>query len=376
VPADTIAITTEDGKAFDRWTSVEVLNSIVRSNEASFEVGDDGSWLDLSELASLGTRFTVSVNGNVRVTGRVEILNSPLNAQQSSVVRFVVRTIMADLASTAADPRVRVKNRSIREVIEAVLFTMTDLDESSAGLTIEYRGDVARELITGRKTRGGAARKDLEPLKEEAAAVQPGETVKAFLDRHLRRHGLMLWDSPSGALVISEPDDDQEATYNFRCMRGPEGKYNNVLSIDRSRDATSAPSNVLIFGYGGGKDFRRSKINATRSSREILNAGFRREVMILDEGIKTKELAERAAAREFSERTRRLDTFVISADGLSYTERGGRINYAPDTTCNIIADTIGGSVGKYYAEQVMLRRTAEGGDIMQMQCVKAGTWTL
>jgi len=373
-PADTIAITAEDGTAFDLWTSVEILNSVVRSNEASFEVGDDGSWQDLSHLAQLGTRFTVRVNGNVHVTGRVEVLNAPLSAQQSSVVRFVVRTIMSDFASNAAHPRVRVKDRSIREVVEAAIFTMSEKDAPRP--KIEFRADVSRELITGRKTRGGAGRKDLEPLKEDAAAVQPGETIKSFVDRHLRRHGLMWWDSPSGAIVVDEPDDDQEATYVFRCLRGAEGKYNNVLGIDRSRDVTGAPSHLYVFGYGGGKDFARAKVQAGRKSVEIIDAGFVREVMIVDEGVRTHEMANRTAAREFSERIRRLDTFTVSCDGLSYTERGGRINYAPDTTCDIIADTIGGSVGKYYVEQVLLRRSAEGADVAQIQTVKAGTWTL
>ncbi|MFZ5896808.1 MAG: hypothetical protein ACOY0T_37475 [Myxococcota bacterium] len=370
---DDITISTESGAAFDRWTAVEILNSVVRSNEASFEVGDDGSWRDLSELAAIGTPFTVAVNGSIRVKGRVEVLNSPLSAQSSSTVRFIVRTVLSDLEYCAADVRVRVKDRSIRDVIEAVIYS-TELDIPR--LEIQYRGDVSRELLTGRKTRGGAPAKDLEPLKVEQAAVQPGETVKAFIDRHLMRHGLLLWESPDGKLVISAPDDDQEETYVFRCLRGAESKYNNVLSIDRTRDASGAPTDLYVFGYSGGKDFRRAKVSGRRLNDELIQAGFRRSALIVEDGIKTKELAERTAARAFSERTRKLDTFVIAADGLSYRERGGSVQYAADACCGIVADTIGGAVGKYYIEQVLLRRTPEAGDVTQLQTVKAGTWRL
>lgn len=371
-PEDTITITAENGRAFDRWTSCEILNSIVRSSEASFEVGDDGSWRDLSELAALGTRFTVQVNGKVRVTGRVEVLNSPLDAARSSVVRFVVRTILADLEYDSASLRIQQKsNPSIKQIVEQAL----GLAGVPASM-VEYRADVARNLFTGAPARGAAPRKDLDLLKEEQASMQPGETVKAFLDRHLMRHGLMIWDGPDGKLVVGEPDDDQEETYTFRCFRGAAGKFNNILSLDRTRDATGAPTQVFVFGTGGKREFAKAKVAALRENPELIGAGFQRRLVIVDEGVKSKELAERTAARAFSERIRKQDCLIVTADGLAYRDGRARIPYAPDTTCFIMADTVGGSLGKFYIEQTLLRRSPMGGDIAEVQVVKAGTWTL
>lgn len=371
-PEDSITITSEGGRAFDRWTSCEILNSIIRSSEASFEVGDDGSWEALSSLAALGTRFTVQVNGKVRVTGKVEVLNSPLDATRSSTVRFVVRTALSQIESDSASLRIQQKaNPTIKQIIEQAL--------GLAGIPanmIEYRTDVARNLFTGAPTRGGRPRRDLDQLKEDQASSQPGETLKAFLDRHLMRHGLLIWDGPDGKVVVGAPDDDQEESYTFRCFRGAEGKFNNVVSIERMRDASSAPTQVMVFGFGGKREYAKAKVAALRENPELITAGFLRRHVIVDDGVKTKELAERTAARAFSERTRRQDCFVIGVDGLAYRERSARVPYAPDTTCFIMADTIGGAVGKFYLEQTLLRRSPTSGDTTELQAVKAGTWVL
>jgi prophage tail gpP-like protein len=367
---DELLILAEEGRAFSLWTSFDLINSMVRSCESSFEVGDDGSWNDLSELMKLGTKFTVALNGKLRMTGRVELLNSPLSADQSSVVRFVVRTRLADLETEAAEISVRVKDQSIRDVVLAVL--------SYAGIEaseVVFRADVSRELITGRRGKGKAPPKDLEELKVQAAAVQPGESVKMFLDRHLRRHGLIIFDSADGKLVVASVDDDQEETYFFRCFRN-DPQFNNFTMIDRNRDATGAPSEITVYGFGGGAQFQNTKLVSIRENAEIKEAGFFRRQIIVDDGIKTKELAERTAARALSERIRRQDAITIQTDGLSYRERRVRVPYAPDTTCGVIADTIGGVQGKFYVETTACRVNARGGATTQLQLVKSGTWSL
>lgn len=370
MPEDELLILAETGNAFGLWTSFDIINSMVRSCEASFEVGDDGSWNDLSELMSLGTKFKISLNNKLRMSGRVELLNSPLSADQSSVVRFVVRTILADLEVEAAEPSIRVRDKSIKDVVLAVL-AYAGVDASQ----VVFRADVSRELITGRRGKGKTPPKDLEDLKVQAAGVQPGEKVKAFLDRHLRRHGLMIFDSPDGKLVIAEIDDDQEETYFFRCLRH-EPQFNNFTMIDRNRDATGAPSEITVYGFGGGGQYQNTKLISIRENPEIKSAGFFRREIIVDDGIKTKELAARTAARAMSERIRRQDAITIQTDGLSYRERRDKIPYAPDVTCGVVADTIGGVVGKFYVETTASKVNARGGSTTQLQIVKAGTWSL
>lgn len=371
-PFDRVELRSLDaGGAFDKFTTFNITGSILRSSEASFEMGDDGSYNDLKTLVDLGSEFEVSVNGRARLRGRVHYRGSPTSARQSSTLRCVVRTRLADMEVGSADPRIKVSKLSIRDVvIKAVVQHGITPDE------IDFHGDVSRNIMTGKATSAGRAQKDLAPLKEEQAAVQPGETTKSFLDRHLRRHGLMMWDGPDGRIVIAAPDDDQDSLYVFRCFRGAEGANNNVLSVERVEDAAGVPTDLFMFGYGGGKDYQRSKVGATVSNEPMRAAGFLRPVLLLDEGVKTLELAIRSAKREFSERTRRQDAWVISTDGLSFLERGDNTPYSFDTCCDVMCETLGGTAGKYYVEEVSLTMSPSDGQLAQMQVVKAGSWSL
>lgn len=379
MPVDTVEVASSRG-VFDAFTSLEIFNSILRSSEASFEVGDDGSHSSLSQAMEIGESFVVSVNGHRRITGRVEMQNIALDAARSSNFRFVVRTVLSDLEYADADPSIRVKNASIRDVVEQAVNRRPDRDPRANRTEIQYRADVSRQLITGVTPRGGKGGvvKPLKPLTEQQAAVQPGETVKQFLDRHLMRHGLMIWDSPDGKLVVGTPDDSQEALYHFRIFRHPEqAVWNNCRMVERSRDVTGVPSVLTVYGWQGGGDYRRSKVHAEVRNEDLIRAGFDRTVGIVDEGVKSKEQAERTVARAWAERTRKSDSLTVEVDGFSFHEASGPSpDYAPETVADLMLETQGGGVGAYYVESTMLRRTAQGGDVTQLQLTKQGTWVL
>lgn len=375
---DTLSITTANGKAFDRWTSFETLNSIVRSSEASFEIGDDGSWKDFSKIAALGTDVFVSLNGKPRMSGKVEVLNSPLTVAQSSVMRFVVRTILADLEVQTADPRIRFDASNNASTTIGSVVDKTLLLAGVTADTIIYGNNASRNLMTGQRGRGTNADPSLEPLTVQQAAVQPGETVKVFLDRHLRRHGLLMFDGPNGEIIIAAPDQNQEEKYTFVCYRGQGrvNRFNNIKELDRTQDATGAPSQIWVLGQGGGKDAMRQKLGAFQKNPTLFDAGFLRTVLVVDEGVKTKELAARTAARLMSETLRRQDSVTLMIDGLTFLSGRTRIPYAPDTTCQITADTMGAAIGKFYVESVAQRSTIDEGQNTQVSLVRAGTWLL
>src|SRR3990167_8752019 len=118
-PFDTITVeaVAAGGKAFDRFTSVELKASITEPWEAGFELGDDGSWNDLAELTALGAEFRVTVNDRLMLTGRVELRDSPADASGSSVLRFVVRSRLTDAVYASANPATRVKGVSVKEFV-------------------------------------------------------------------------------------------------------------------------------------------------------------------------------------------------------------------------------------------------------------------
>lgn len=376
---------------FDAWTSFALSNSIVSPAEAAFELGDVTGWDRMEELVGLGAQFRVFVDDRLRLTGRVEQLTSTSDARQSATQRFCVRTKLSDAIVSSAPQNVRMQNRTVREFLLA-LYADIGLVEGD----FDFRGDVSRDLMTGRITRGADSKGkrrsvDGRPLADplpgfEAldatdaeAKAQPTESLFDCAARHLRRHGLMHWDGPDGRIVVAAPNDQQEPSGVLRMLRGSgpgDAQFNNVLSAERDQDVSKAPTVLGLFGTGGKASFARSKVSATVRNDDLIARGFKRRIGIFDEGVTTKALATRRAAHEFAQRNRGLDRFTILVDGLSYRDGVDPVPWAHDTTVDLIVEELGGAVGLYYVEDVQMTRDATNGDATKLSVVKQGVWQL
>lgn len=356
---------------FRDWTSFSVRSSIVAPAEASFELGDETGWERINTLCTLGAEFVVVVNERPRLVGRVEALSSPCDAHQGTVQSFVVRTKMSDAIISSAPQGIRLKGASIKAFVlacyEGIGLTEKDFD---------FRGDVSRDLMTGKDSRGQSPPKELEPLKDEQAKVNPPESIFAAVDRHLRRHGLLHWDGPDGRIIVAAPDDQQEPMGAICCYRPPYGQFNNVLSIEKTIDVSQSPTKLGVFGIGAGKDFSKTSLSSIRHNQDLIDRGFRRSVIINDEALKTRALATGRANREFANRNRGLDRLTFTADGLSYTEGSNLYPWSPDTVLDVVVSHLGGALGNYYVEEVELTRNASAGDVSRVSTVKQGVWVL
>ena len=371
VRVEVIASSSVAGGQLDNFTSLLIRNDITMPSEASFEIGDDGTWQSLGEVFEPGVEFQVFVNNTPRLRGRVEMNDVPFDVRAGAVVRFTVRTKLSDAMYASADQRTRVKDVSIKDFVLA-LYEPLGYAESD----FQFDQSAARNLITGKRKSTDEAPVDLEPIKIDEARVKPPETIYAAADRHLRRHGLMHWDDPMGKIVVGVPNDTQDPTYTFNMFRGPRSKTNNVLGATRTRDWSGIPAIVGVFGRGGKRDFTKARVAGFAEARDVSDAGFFRPVTIVAEGIRTQELADRAAARELSARSKRKDAFSIDTDGLSWWDGQGQTLYAPDTVANINTDVAGGNAGAYYVHAVSMMRDAANGDTTQLDLVKRGIWRL
>lgn len=359
------------GLDFEDFTSFSIHNSITSPSEASFELGDQTGYDRLSELVRLGTRFRVFVNDRIRITGRVEQHDAQVSFERSMTQSFTIRTKLTDAIFSSAPSRVRVYGVSIRDFVLAVYkslgFTADDFD---------FRGDVSRDLITGRTSRGKRSPVELEPLKEDEAKVQPPETCFAAVDRHLRRHGFMHWDGPDGKIVVGAPDDQQDPSYVLRLLTGLDGQYNNALDAQRTQDVSEAPTELGLFGTGAKAGEPRSKATAIARNQTLIDSGFTRRASIVDEAMRNRSFAERRAAREMSLRRRGLDRIVTTVDGLAYRDGLDPIPWAPDTVADVYYELVGGALGAYYLEDVQLSRAADSGDLSRLTLVPKGVWVL
>lgn len=353
------------------WTSCRISSGIATPSEASFELGDESGWDRIARYCDLGSQFVVMVDDRPRFVGRVEMLTAASDAKQSATQSFVVRTKLSDAAYASAPQGMRLKGASIKQFVLAC-YKSLGLDEGD----FDFRGDVSRDLMTGKTTRGGKPAKPLEPLKEEQAKVNPPETIFSAVDRHLRRHGYLQWDGADGRIVVAAPDDQQEPAFALCSYRPPYGHINNILSIERTRDVSQSATVLGVFGVAGGVSFAKAKIASTIINEELIARGFRRAVVILDESVRTQSIADYRSKRETATRNRGLDRLTVVVDGLSYPEGGQLIPWAQDTVVDITAAQMGGALGAYYIEDVEMTRSPSDGDRTKLTLVQQGVWVL
>jgi prophage tail gpP-like protein len=367
-----IAGTGEILGSFEDWETFSMRTSMVEPAECSLELGDDTGWVRLNQLIQLGSEFQVFLGERPRMRGRVEAIDSVGDATASTTQRIVIRTKLSDAVYASAPQGLRMKGASLKQFVLAVY--------SSLGLTeadFDFRGDVSRDLMTGARGKGTKAPVDLDALSKQDAKVGPPESCFTAVDRHLRRHGLMHWDGPDGKIVVAAPDDQQDPIYFLQTfMTGSSTQLNNIKSLQRLFDVSQAPTALGIYGKGGSADFTKVKIGAVLFNPELQAAGFRRAVVLVDEGLRSLSHAQRRAAHEFAVRNRGLERLVITTDGLSYREGSQLIPYAPDTVADVVSDPHGGALGAFYVETVDMTRSPDAGDNTQLTCVRQGVWAL
>lgn len=370
---DFVKLEAVDGKAFDRFTSIEVTNDLTAPAEASFECGDNGTWKELGSYLKLGAPFRVIVNGRPRLTGRLESKDGPLDAANGATVRVLVRTKLSDAAYASCRPDIAIQGATLKQVIlkayESLGFTAKDF---------VFQTNLSRDLMTGRPSKGKqSSSAKPETIKIEEARVQPPETIYEFVERHLLRFRLTHWDSPDGRIVVGAPNDEQSPIYWFVCKRPPAHLRNNIVSARRVIDASDSPSVIGVFGGYQATEFQKSKVGRKIEVPEIAEANLYRPVFFVDPHITTREQAEARARKEIVNRIRRLDSWEIRVPGWAIpVDANTSVPYGIDTVADVDIEDVGGSTGAYLVHRVHLVENTRDAQYTELTCCKKGLWRL
>ena len=371
---DTVQIQSVDtGGVFDNFTSFSLTMDLSSPWEANFELGNAGTWSEIERFIVPGSQYRVTINGNQFLTGRVEMTDVPLDAAGGSVVRLTIRSRIADAYFAAANTRIKVKNTTLKDFLVELYRDLGYTEDDFVGLPA-----TARDLLTGRSSVGKGNFQDsqIERSKVADAKVSSGETIFDAADRHLRRFGLMHWDSPDGKIVIGAPNDEQDPVYNFRYRKNSGTNLNNVIGITRTIDYSNVPSFIYVYGSGRTVNGARKSVVGKKVDGDLVSAGFYRPVILEAKSIRTNALAERAVNREYSARAKSKDNQNIEIDGLSFWNGFISIPFCVDTVCSIDSDVLGGQLGRYYIHRVTLTRDARSGDKTNITAIKSGIWRL
>jgi hypothetical protein len=362
---DTITISKEGGGdaslLIDRSTQFEIVTDLLAPSTARFELGDEGTWDALRDIGAIGSRMVVSINGYTRLKGRLLTRNLMATVGGGATVQLAIRTRLADAMFTACDPGVGVKNVQLKDLILQA-FKRMGLEEAD----FIFQGDVARSVLTGRGSRN-APEPAVHTLREDEARPHPPETIYAFVDRHLSRFGLMMWDAPDGRIIIDRPDVDQRAIYSMTARRGAQNsRTNNLLSATKTEDFEDVPRDLWVFGVGGGRDINRATVKFVQFDSTLFSVDPRlsfsaRTAVIVDESLKTQAQAEARARREMMRRSLQKDTWMLETDGFSYWSGTEAFPYVINTIGNVQVDVAGGASGPYLFYNVTMRGNAHDG---------------
>jgi hypothetical protein len=352
----------------DRITQYEITHSLTSPSEARLELGDNGTWAAIREAIAIGRRFQLTLNDRPILTGRLLTRALPLSASAGATVQLTVRTALADAAFASCE-RFAVRNATLYDVVVRAYATI--------GLTedrLEFQADVARNLLTG-KGAGGSPPTDLAPLLEEDAQVQPPETVFAFVDRHLRRFGLIHWDSPDGKVIIGKPNDEQTPIYRAQALRSRRG--NNVIQARRTEDYEQVPSSIGVYGQGGGRDYSSALARAVITDPVLTAARLWRPTVVMDDGIRTDALAESHARRELAQRSLQRDSWSVTVPGWTYRDRSGtRVPYAIDTVVDLAIDVADPAGSPCYVWSLSRSGSAGEGHTTSLTMAAKGVWQI
>lgn len=401
----------------DRPTTYDVTTDITTPSEARIELGDNGTWAALRDAISIGRKFRVAINDRPLIAGRMLMRALPISPEAGATVQLTIRTHLADAAFTSCKV-FSVKGATLKDIVLKAYSTL-GLAEGD----FLFNADVARDLMTGRG-KNTSSKVALEKLTEQDARVQPPETVYSFVDRHLRRFGLLHWDGPDGRIIIGKPNDSQSPIYALQCMRrSPRG--NNVLSVQRTQDYEEVPAAISIWGQGGKQAYGRAPVNATamnailmqiNQKNKLLDTGklsneqrkaledaveklesqyiappitttlqdaviarvaVNRQVAIIDESITTQVLAEARARREMAQRSLNADSWEVKVAGWCYRDQNGRlVPWAVDTCSSLIVDTASPVSDSYYIWRVVRSGNPMDGHTVRLTLAARGVWVI
>lgn len=211
---------------------------------------------------------------------------------------------------------------------------------------------------------------EVEQIRIRDARPRPGESVWAFIERHARRFGLMLWADPDGRIVVSSPNY-QSPVRGFlrRTRRSSDTEPNNILAGGVRINGADRFGEVRVYGRARGRDVSRSRIYATASDP---NVPFTRLHVMHDASIRDQDEADRLAQRTLAHGAARTRTFDYTVQGHAYRTREGPIYYAPDTVLHVYDDVAGIDEDLYVVRRTFAGSKEHGTTTRLILCPKGG----
>jgi len=333
------------------YSSVEFITDMHGPATVTLQVGDDGSWRDLSKIFYPGEPCQLYCDGRLLFTGRFETNNVTTTTSTGAIAHLVARTKLADARYTTAKTDVKVTDVSIKQFILAVFAPLGFVESDFV-----FDATADRNLVTG--VRGSdKAPVDLEPMQESKAKIQVGDTIFDAVTKHLKRYHLAMWDGADGKIIVGAPNDSQRPIFTLRGKRGGRSS-NNISGANRTRDWAEVAQRVEVVGKTSNDAADQTPLKGVAIDDDVTSVfnktgHFGRALSLPLDGPKTQEKAQAQAQRELSSRRKEKDGWSIPLDSWTYWDGRKLIPWALNTTLDIEIDSIGAEAsGRYLIHKI------------------------
>lgn len=319
---------------------------IVDAREIENSMGDGTTFsLEGRDLACLLVDSAARLDLYKENTSLVEVARAAVAPWSASPWSLKVKTDANGARDIRTGKIARDSTRNMRRRAQALGIPAASLSkkilEGIDNGTIDPTALIASERA-GKNQANGISPAQIYALKVKQAAVQAGETVWEFLDRHAKRAGVLMRMSPDGTLLLMGIDYGQAPLYSLvRRIDHPES--NNIISGGERYDTARVYSQVKVIGKTKNGDLARAAVSA--SVVDGADDAFEHEKLLIVQDDKVRN-SDEALARAYRELARTKQ----GARVLTYTVRGfgqGDNVYATDTICSVW-DEIAGVKNDFY----------------------------
>ena len=349
---DIARLVLEDGTEIDQWDSYSINSSFLTPTDGwSFTFGGEQKWSRVRHLLQPDYRIRILIDDKPQLTGWIDSVE--VIAEPSSGVRVTVqgRDVLRPLCKANIHPDVRIKGRTVAELIEAVL----QMYYTPGNVPDVYLDNEANRALVG-AVKGGKKTRDGVKAQVEYCQAHPSEGAFEFLARNLRRFGLWMWAAADGGLVVAGPNYTQQPSYVIQRVRGD--KTPRVLTAHVRWDRSNTPSSIRVKGKSAAKEFDKATVVESLVDREARQEHFVEPLYIVHDQAESKAECLAFARQEMTEHKR--EELVYTCTCVGHSDRATGNVYAVDTIATVNDEMLGVS-GPWYVSERTFRKDLSGG---------------
>lgn len=332
----------------------------------------------LYALAKVYSPVELALDGAPQTRGVIERV--AIGAEHSgSWLRLTFRDLTGAAQVADADPHLSLRSETLVGALQKLYAPL------GINVTVGIDADEARTTLAGQRpgARNTPARRTRRPRRAHAVdrfRIQPGQKVQAVADALCRRHGYLLFVAPYGdgvGLVIDKPATSP-VLYQLTRKRQPDGSVRgNLLTGERTLDASNLPTEVTVFGHSPTTDrediYHQSAVqNDVLAHPRVESVYLPRPRYLRDPRATKPQVAQQRARRELAVANAAFDVYTATVQGWTQGAPGrGPWLYAINTLAQIDDDETG-TRGDWLITQVTFRRSRKDGTLTQLRLVPKG----